>query len=241
VMQDISHLKELDRIKSDFVTAVSHDLRSPLPAILGYVELLRRTGPLNDAQGKFVERIVFSVQSITALISDLLELGKIEAGFDENRAPTYLQDVVRHAIEAQRHQIETKQHTLDLSLPEVSRPVLGNPLRLRQLVANLLENAIKYTPPAGHIRIVLDTEEEFLVRRVTDSGIGIQQKDLPFIFDKFYRSDEAIDYYSGTGLGLSIVKGIVERHGGRIWVESQPGKGSTFIVMLPGYDPGLPD
>jgi two-component system, OmpR family, phosphate regulon sensor histidine kinase PhoR len=241
VMQDISHLKELDRIKSDFVTAVSHDLRSPLTAILGYVELLRRTGPLNEAQGKFVERIIFSVQSITALISDLLELGKIEAGFDENRVPTFLQDVVQHAIEAQRHQIETKQHTLDLRLPEVAQPVLGNPLRLRQLVANLLENAIKYTPPAGHIRIALESDGDFLVLRVTDTGIGIEQKDLPFIFDKFYRSDEAIDNYSGTGLGLSIVKGIVERHSGRIWVESQPGKGSTFTVMLPGYDPGLPD
>jgi signal transduction histidine kinase len=108
-------------------------------------------------------------------------------------------------------------------------------------VANLLENAIKYTPSAGHIRIALESDGDFLVLRVTDTGIGIEQKDLPFIFDKFYRSDEAIDNYSGTGLGLSIVKGIVERHSGRIWVESQPGKGSTFTVMLPGYDPGLPD
>lgn len=238
VMQDITHLKELDRIKSDFVTAVSHDLRSPLTAILGYVELVRRTGPLTDAQTNFVERIIFSVQSITALITDLLELGKIEAGFDESLSPTFLQDVVRHAIEAQRHQLETKQHVLEVTLPEVSLPVLGNPLRLRQLAANLLENAIKYTPPSGHIRITLEADGDFLVLRVTDTGIGIEQKDLPFIFDKFYRSDEAIDHYSGTGLGLSIVKGIVERHGGRIWVESQPGKGSTFTVMLPGFDPG---
>lgn len=240
VMQDITHLKELDRIKSDFVTSVSHDLRSPLTAILGYVELLRRSGPLNEPQGKFVERIIFSVQSITALISDLLELGKIEAGFDENLAPTFLQEVVRFAVEAQQHQIETRQHILNVNLPDHTLPVLGNPLRLRQVVTNLLENAIKYTPQRGHIGITLEADSDFLVLRVKDTGIGIYQKDLPFIFDKFYRSDEAIDNYSGTGLGLSIVKGIVERHNGRVWVESQVGKGSTFTVMLPSYDPDAP-
>jgi signal transduction histidine kinase len=105
-------------------------------------------------------------------------------------------------------------------------------LRLRQLVNNLLENAIKYTPPEGQIRISLETDSDFLVLQVADTGIGIPQKDQPYIFDKFYRSDEAIDHYAGTGLGLSIVKGIVEQHNGRIWVESQVGKGSAFTVML---------
>ena len=149
VMQDITHLKELDRIKSDFVTTVSHDLRSPLTAILGYVELLSRSGPLNDQQRQFVERIIFSAQSITTLISDLLELGKIEAGFDQDREPTYLHLIARYAIEGLRHNWESKQHTVDARLPENLPPVLGIPARLRQLVTNLLENAIKYTPKAG--------------------------------------------------------------------------------------------
>ena len=236
VMQDITHLKELDRIKSEFVTTVSHDLRSPLTAILGYVELLSRAGPLNENQQQFVKRIVFSVQSITALITDLLELGKIEAGFDRDREPVALSLIVRYCIESQRHQWEeSKRHHLRVHLPEDLPPVLGIPLRLRQLVNNLLENAIKYTPEEGEVRITLETDSDFLILRVIDSGIGIPPADQPYIFDKFYRTDEAIDHYSGTGLGLSIVKSIVDQHNGRIWVESQPGKGSVFTVMMPAY------
>lgn len=237
VMQDITHLKELDRIKSDFVTTVSHDLRSPLTSILGYIELVRRAGPLNAQQQMFLERIVSSVQSITSLISDLLELGKIEAGFDEDREPVSLAKVFREAIEALRPSWEAKRHTIQVRLPNDVPCVLGNPLRLRQVANNLLENAIKYTPDGGQIRVMLETESDFQVLRVADTGIGIAQKDLPYIFDKFYRADEAIEHFDGTGLGLSIVKGIVERHNGRIWVDSQVGQGTTFTIMLPNHTP----
>jgi len=233
VMQDITHLKELDRIKSDFVTTVSHDLRSPLTAILGYIELLSRSGPLNANQSQFVERIVFSVQSITALLTDLLELGKIEAGFDHDREAVSMRLIVQYAVEGQRHSWETKHQVLDVQMAEDLPMVMGHPQRLRQLVNNLLENAIKYTPEGGSIAISLESESDFLVLRVTDTGIGIPQKDQPYIFDKFYRSDVAIDQYEGTGLGLSIVKGIVDQHGGRIWVDSRVGQGTTFTVMLP--------
>ncbi|MBP8973233.1 MAG: response regulator [Anaerolineae bacterium] len=237
VMQDITHLKDLDRIKNDFVTTVSHDLRTPLTAILGYVELVRRAGSLTRQQRQFLERIVFSVQSITTLISELLELGKIEAGFDEDREPVSLAATVRYVIETCRQAWEAKQHTLQVRLPDDLPPVLGNPLRLRQVVGNLLDNAIKYTPEGGQIRVGLETDGDFQILRVADTGIGVAQKDLPYIFDKFYRADEAIESFSGTGLGLSIVKGIVERHNGRIWVDSQVGKGTTFTVMLPSHVP----
>lgn len=236
VMQDITHLKELDRIKSEFVTTVSHDLRSPLTAILGYLELLRRAGSLNSSQEDFARRIVNSVQSITTLITDLLELGKIEAGFDQDREVVVLPPIVESAVEERQHEWEAKQHTMEVELPAALPPVLGHPLRLRQLVSNLLENAIKYTPDGGRVRVTLEANGDFLVLRVADTGIGIPQKDQPYIFDKFYRTDQAIDHYRGTGLGLSIVKSIVEQHQGRIWVDSEPGKGSTFTVMLPAYD-----
>ena len=235
VMQDITHLKDLNRIKNDFVTTVSHDLRTPLTAILGYVELVRRSGPLAESQRKFLERIVFSVQSITALISELLELGKIEAGFDQDHEPVSLVAVIRHTIETYRPVWEDKRQTLQVRLADDLPPVLGNPLRLRQVISNLLDNAVKYTPDGGQIRVVLEAEGDFQILRVADTGIGVAQKDLPYIFDKFYRADEAIENFSGTGLGLSIVKGIVERHNGRIWVESQVGKGTTFTVMLPSH------
>jgi len=233
ITQDITHLKKLDRAKTDLVTTVSHDLRSPLTAILGYVELLNRTGPLNEAQRQFVERIVFSVQSITALINDLLELGKIEAGFDRDAEPVAMDLIVRYAIEGLRHQWEGKHHDLRVIMPDALPPVPGNPLRLRQLVNNLLENAIKYTPDGGRIRLSLGTSSQFVLLTVSDSGIGIPPHDQPYVFDKFYRADDAIEQFSGTGLGLAIVKGIVDQHKGRIWLDSQPGQGSTFTVMLP--------
>ncbi len=242
IMQDITHLKDLNRIKNDLITTVSHDLRTPLTAILGYVELVRRSGPLAESQRKFLERIVFSVQSITALISELLEMGKIEADFDQDHEPVSLVAVIRHTIETYRPVWEDKRQTVQVRLSDGLPPVLGNPLRLRQVVSNLLDNAVKYTPDGGQIRVALEAEGDFQILRVADTGIGVAQKDLPHIFDKFYRADEAIENFSGTGLGLSIVKGIVERHNGRIWVESQAGKGSTFTVMLPSHiaNPDMP-
>ncbi len=237
VMQDITHLKELDRIKSDFVTTVSHDLRSPLTSILGYIELIRRSGPLNEVQRQFVERITSGVKSITVLIEELLELGKIEAGFDQDREPTFMQPLVQQVIDSLNQQSEAKEQQVQVRLPDNLPLVLGNPLRLRQLTHNLIDNAIKYTPQGGQVRVSLRADNGFLILRIADTGIGIPAKDQPYIFDKFYRTDEAIDHFPGTGLGLSIVRGIVEAHGGRIWVESQVGAGTTFTVMLPSYAP----
>ena len=237
VMQDITHLKELDRIKSDFVTTVSHDLRSPLTAILGYVDLIYRSGPLTEGQEQFAQRIRSSVQSITQLISELLELGKIEAGFDQDRETISLRDIIQDCVQDRQHEWERKKQVMKVQLPERIPPILGHPLRLRQLMSNLLENAIKYTPEGGQITIEVQVDDEFLILHVSDTGIGIPQQDQPFIFDKFYRTDEAVDHYEGTGLGLSIVKSIVEQHDGRIWVRSQANEGTTFFVMLPSYNP----
>ncbi|MBN1565743.1 MAG: response regulator [Anaerolineae bacterium] len=238
VMQDITSLKEMDRIKSEFVTTVSHDLRSPLTAILGYVELLRRTGPLNESQQQFAERITGSVSSISKLIEELLELGKIEAGFDEDREVVVLAPLIYQVAESLSVVAEKKQQRIEMEVPgDGLPPVLGHPLRLRQVIANLVENAIKYTPDEGWIRISLENNKGLLLLRIADSGIGIPKKDQPYIFDKFYRTDEAVDKFPGTGLGLSIVKSVVEAHGGRIWVNSQVGVGTTFSVMLPAYNP----
>lgn len=236
VMQDITHLKELDRIKSEFVTSVSHDLRSPLTAILGYIELLARVGPLNEKQEVFANNIRTSVQSITALITDLLELGKIEAGFDQDREPTDLAQLIRDAVETLRLQWEGKHQQVQITLPEDIPVFLGNPLRLRQLINNLVENAVKYTPAGGRVTVEMETTPDVVMLRVIDTGIGIPKREQPYIFDKFYRTDDVMETYAGTGLGLSIVKSIVEQHEGRIWVESRPGEGSTFTVMLPVYN-----
>ncbi len=233
VMQDITHLKQLDRAKSDFVAAVAHDLRSPLTAILGYSELLTRAGPLNEQQAHFVEQITSSVHSITALITELLELSRIEAGFNVDLEPVAMESVVRKAVEGLQHEKMQREHTLTLDIEPDLPPLLGNPLRLQQMVANLVGNAIKYTPRRGDIRVSLWRDGENLVLQVADNGIGIPVEDQPYVFDKFFRSERAASEYDGTGLGLSIVKGVVDQHQGRIWLESREGVGTTFTVVLP--------
>jgi two-component system NtrC family sensor kinase len=235
VMQDITTLKELDRIKSDFVNTVSHDLRSPLTAILGYVELIGRVGPVTDQQAEFIRRIVFSVQSITSLISDLLDLGRIEAGFDTQKEVTHLGTVIKFAVEDAQTQAEIKRQKLTAHLAPGLPNVLANPPRLRQMLANLIGNAIKYTPAGGLIRVSATADSEAIVITISDTGLGIPPSDLPYIFNKFYRASNIRDRHEGTGLGLSIVKSIVENHGGRIWVDSRPEEGTTFTVILPPY------
>lgn len=236
VMQDITHLKQLDKIKSDFVTAVSHDLRSPLTAILGYVELVGRVGPVNDQQKEFIHRVVLSVQAITSLITDLLDLGRIEAGFDTQKEPTHLALVVRYAVDGLTAKAEMKRQKLIANLAGDLPPVYGNAIRLRQIASNLIENAIKYTPDGGSITVSVFKDDDQQILTVSDTGIGIPLADQPYIFDKFYRAKSVPDDVIGTGLGLSIVKSIVENHSGRIWVDSKPGHGSTFVVVLPTYD-----
>lgn len=240
VMQDITHLKQLDRAKSDFVAAVAHDLRSPLTAILGYSELLVRAGPLNEQQTRFIEQITSSVHSITALITELLELSRIEAGFNVDLEPVAMDRVVRKAVEGLQHQKMQREHTLTLDIAADLPPLLGNPLRLQQMVANLVGNAIKYTPSRGNIRVSLWRDSDNIVLQVADNGIGIPIEDQPYVFDKFFRSERAASEYDGTGLGLSIVKGVVDQHRGRIWLESREGVGTTFTVVLP-ISPANPD
>ncbi|HTP10954.1 MAG TPA: ATP-binding protein [Anaerolineae bacterium] len=235
VLRDITRLKELDRIKSEFVSIVSHDLRTPLTAIRGYVSLLPRVGPLNEQQQDFVTRVERSMDSIVELIADLLDIGKIEAGVDWEMAAVPLHEVVREVADRLRANAGLHQQTFNVDAPDLL-PVLGNQRRLEQVVSNLISNAIKYTPDRGRIDVTLHEDDGFLVLHVRDTGIGISLEDQRHIFDKFYRVEsEATEKISGTGLGLSIVKAIVKKHSGRVWVHSELGKGSTFTVLLPRY------
>lgn len=233
VMQDITYLKELDRIKSDFVNTVSHDLRTPLTAILGYVELLDRVGPVTNQQAEFIRRIQISVNNITALINDLLDLGRIEAGFDSRKEIVPMQVMLRYAIDGLRMRAQEKEQALVLETDESLPPTIGNPVRLRQMLSNLINNAIKYTPKGGEIHVQGHAEGGQMIIEVSDNGPGIPLSDQPYIFDKFYRGSNIGKDITGTGLGLAIVKSIVENHQGRIWVDSNPGEGSTFTVVLP--------
>jgi two-component system, OmpR family, phosphate regulon sensor histidine kinase PhoR len=232
-LSDITNLKKLDRIKTDFVQTVSHDLRSPLTAILGYVELIDRAGQINDLQRDFIHRIQVSVYNITNLVDDLLDLGRIESGFDTRKETVHLDQILRYSVEGLKKQLAEKGHTLDLALPDAFPAIFANPVQMRQMVDNLLDNSLKYTPTGGGIRVTSAVEQNQIILQVTDSGIGIPSLDLPYIFDKFYRASNASGEMMGTGLGLAIVKSIVDNHQGRIWVDSTVGKGTTFTIVLP--------
>lgn len=235
VLRDVTYLKEMDRVKSEFVATVAHDLRSPLTAILGYVGLLDKFGPVNEQQAEYIRQIRASVLSISALLSDLLELGNIESGLDAHKEPIQIGPLVQRVADDFRFQANTRRVALNAHVGPNLPPVWGNPTRLRQMMSNLVENAIKYTPDNGQVTVTAAAEEGFVVITVTDTGIGIPAVDQPFIFDRFFRAENAKDTYLGTGLGLSIVKSIVDHHSGRIWVDSRMGHGSTFTVMLPQH------
>ncbi|MDF1500416.1 MAG: response regulator [Anaerolineales bacterium] len=233
VLHDITHFKELDRIKSEFVTTVSHDLRSPLTAILGYIELIEQAGPLNEAQTGFVERVLMSVEQITALVTNLLDLGRIESGLDTSKEQADLAKLAHYALDGLRSTARTSKVELQVQIADALPAVYGDPVRLRQMISNLLDNAIKYTPEGGRVVLVTEAEDDQVILQVSDTGPGIPASDQPYLFDKFFRASNVPRDLAGTGLGLSIVKSIVEQHQGRIWVDSQIGEGTKFTVVLP--------
>jgi signal transduction histidine kinase len=237
MLQDITHLKELDRLKSEFVATVSHDLRTPLTSIQGYIELLPQIGPLNRRQEKFVRRVESMLASITELINDLLDIRRIEAELNLEMELCDLSEIINDVLGRLEHHAEGKAQDLRREIPEALPLVRGNPQRLAQVVDNLVINAIKYTQVGGRIAVSAIGDQGHVVVNVSDNGPGIPPEEQPRIFDKFYRVEsEEVTGVAGTGLGLAIVKAIVEKHQGRVWVESQPGVGSTFSFILPAVE-----
>ncbi len=235
VLQDITHFKELDKLKSDFVATVSHDLRSPLTLMRGYVTMLQMVGELNDQQKNYTHKIITGVENMTRLVNNLLDLGRIDAGIGLQIERVMAQDVVEQVLtslqpQATQKSIQLMHEGLD-QMPiflEVDRALF------QQAVYNLVENAIKYTSTNGQIRVKLQPQDNNLLIEVHDTGIGIAPLDLPRLFERFYRSARReANTQRGTGLGLAIVKSIAERHGGRVSVESQLGKGSVFFMEIP--------
>jgi PAS domain S-box-containing protein len=234
-MQDISYLKELDRLKSDFIHTVSHDLRSPLTSILGYTELIGRTGPLNENQQEFLQRLQGSVQHVTVLVNDLLDLGRLEAGFDTRREMVHLENVLKYTLDIVDLQMKKKKIKLTVNIGPEIKPLRANPIRIRQMLDNLVGNAIKYTQNEGSVKVNLSMHDDQIILSVEDNGPGIPAEEQSRVFEKFYRATNMAgnEGVTGSGLGLAIVKSIVESHQGRVWVESTVGKGSTFFVLLP--------
>ncbi len=235
-MQDITYLKRLDQMKNDFVHTVSHDLRSPLTAVLGYAELVERVGPLTDQQKDFLHRVQGSVQNITTLVNDLLDLGRLESGFDTRRESVQLENVLQYSLGLLDALVQKKDIHLKQEIAPSLPALRANPIRIRQMIDNLIGNAIKYAPEGGEIDVQISTTGSEIILRVTDNGPGIPRDEQSRIFDKFYRGSNVGDT-KGTGLGLAIVKSIVDSHHGRVWVESTLGQGASFCVVLPASEP----
>ena len=192
-MQDISYLKQLDRMKNEFVHTISHDLRSPLTSVLGYTELIQRVGSLNSRQVEFLDRIRSSIESITSLVNDLLDLGRLEAGFDTRRETVDIGNILKYALDTMEAQLKVNDLHLRLDIGEEIPEIRGNPIRLRQLLDNLLSNAVKYSKKGATISVSLQAEDSQIILCIADQGTGIPQPEQARIFEKFYRASNVPD------------------------------------------------
>lgn len=233
-LRDITYLKELDQMKSDFVNTVSHDLRSPLTYMRGYTTMIPMAGELNEKQRGFVDKILGGIEQMTELIDDLLDIGKIEAGVGVEIERCWLPGLIQAVVDDMGMRAQQKGIELVASLPASIPPTLADKTLIRQAIRNLIDNAIKYTPEPGRVQVSLRNPGKALVVSVHDSGIGIAPEHQHRLFEKFYRIKRRDTVHiKGTGLGLAIVKSIADRHNGRVWVESKLNEGSTFYFALP--------
>jgi len=238
ILRDITHYKELDALKSDFVATVSHDLRAPLTLMRGYATMLQMVGELNEQQKSYLRKINLGVENMTRLVNNLLDLGRIEAGIDLRLENVQYRDVVESVVTSAQPQAVQKNISLVTNLPPQQVVVEGDTALLQQALFNLVENAIKYTSVGGQVRIEMQSRAGSAIVMVQDTGIGVAPLDLPRLFEKFYRSGRRESYQQrGTGMGLAIVKSIAERHSGKVWVESTLGKGSSFYFEIPLRQP----
>ncbi len=234
VLRDITRLRQLEMMRRDFVANVSHELRTPLTSIRALAETLE-AGAIDDPQltDEFLSRILGEVDRLTALVEDLLDMARLEAG----RSPLNLQTVepgelVQRGADRLRPQVERARLTLTVEVVEGLVPIAVDRTRIEQVLLNLVHNAIKFTPPGGKITILVERDGRFITTTVQDTGVGISIADQARIFERFYKSDKA-RHSEGTGLGLAIAKHIVQLHGGLISLESQPGEGARFRFSLP--------
>jgi len=242
VFHDITALRRLENVRRDFVANVSHELRTPLTSIKGYVEALLDGAKDDPVESRrFLEIILKQSDRLNLILEDLLQLSQIESGqVVFKRDAVRLEAVVERTLSMIRPLAEKKGHALHVALPSGLPAVRGDEERLVQVLTNLLDNAVKYTPESGTITIEAQRAEPagLVELSVSDTGPGIPEADRPRVFERFYRVDKARSReMGGTGLGLAIVKHIVEGHGGQVWAEGRRPTGSRFVVRLPAAPP----
>lgn len=239
VLHDITDLRKLERVRRDFVANVSHEFRTPLTAIQGFSETLL-AGAMNDPQNRdrFLGIIVEHSRRLARLTEDLLMLSKMDADrleLEIRKLP--VEQLVSSCVETSQPRAKEKDLRLSVNLDKNIPDIAGDRRRLTEVLQNLLDNAIQYTPAGGQIMISAEAKDAEVEITVSDTGIGIPEADQPRIFERFYRVDVARSReVGGTGLGLSIAKHLMEAHGGKLWVESEVGNGSQFHFSVPIFD-----
>ncbi len=229
-------IERANRLKSEFLAGMSHELRTPLHTIIGFTELLAEEleGPLNDKQKRFINHVHRDALHLLDLINALLDLSKIEAGKLELKPAIFdLHTVIEEALGSLKVRSDIKGIHIDQQVA-IGTEVYADRLRVKQILLNLLSNAVKFAPEHGHVLISATPADKFVEISIRDNGPGIPRESQSAIFDKFYQIAGSVSaQHEGTGLGLAITKSLVEQHGGRIWLESEPGNGSCFSFSLP--------
>ena len=236
LLEDITAFKQLDQMKSDFLNLVAHELRSPLVSIrqLNSVLLEGLAGPLQGKQQDFVKRTMNKIDALLSLINDLLDVARLEGGrLVRQQAAVDLGKMIEDMLAFMESRAKEQRVTLIYSCQNL-KPILADPRNIEEVLNNLLSNAINYSPDGGKVTVAAKGIDHLIEIKVSDEGVGIPPEEVPKIFEKFYRvKHPKTRHVTGTGLGLSLVKGIVEAYHGSIGVESAPGKGTTFTIILP--------
>jgi PAS domain S-box-containing protein len=234
VLHDMTKEREIERIKSEFISTAAHELRTPLTSVLGFSELLLANEEFEPEKRKQCLSYIYQKARVLArIVDELLEIGRVEAGdrISLRQAPCDMGDIIAQLVS--QYQWEFSRYKFEVVLPEDSFHAMVDKMKILQVLENILTNAVKYSPPESRIRITAVKIANSLQVSVKDEGIGLNPEQMERVFDKFYRADSSNTAVGGMGLGLTITKNIVEAHKGKIWVESQPGAGTILYFTIP--------
>jgi two-component system phosphate regulon sensor histidine kinase PhoR len=233
-LQDMTQIKKLEALRRDFIANISHELRTPLSSLKAIVETLQE-GAISDSMAAkaFLTKADTEIDKLTQMVQELSQLSQLESQkVTFNKQAMEVNELLRHIVERFQLTVSRAGINLQLKLPLETIEVIADKARIEQVIAELAYNAMKFTPSGGRITISARSSKDYALVSVSDNGIGIPSDDLPYIFERFYKSDKARSE-QGTGLGLAIAKHIIEAHNGKIWAESTLGQGSTFTFTLP--------
>lgn len=239
VLNDITASKQMDQLKSQFVSTVSHEIQSPLNSVMMQLKIIadELVGPVTAKQKEMLLRAINKIETLSSLSAELLDLARIESGcIDQERETLPIPAIVADQIRFYQEKADSADVRLEVDIPnpDTLPPVWGNRRNIEEIISNLISNAIRYTPGGGDVTVSLFRSDAFICLKVKDTGIGMSTDEQEHIFERFYRvKNEKTRYINGTGLGLAIVKSIVDAHSGHIEIESSPGQGSCFSVYLP--------